>query len=320
MAEGGEIGGGVLGADAAFVIAEGHVHDPVEAVLDRPVGADDRAEQFGEQDERGDVEAGLVLDLVVGRSCAWGSANAVDHDDCLEAGPVVALLQPADVVEDGGGPGLDAAVVGIDGLALADCAVGEVAGLLLGDEELHVVVQRTLVALQGEHVVGLLVDDRLGDVALAAHGIDGHDGAFDRQHVEQLRDSADLVGLLRHLDLAEHQALPRGEGRDHVDRRLGAALLVGSARGLAVGRDHLGRRARERGDPGDEAALELLGIERCEDVAEMVMRRRAVAERPGLSVILCVGSYGWNGRTHRYGHRQSVAGPAFGWARGRRHG
>ena len=34
-----------------------------------------------------------------------------------------------------------------------------------------------------------------------------------------------------------------------------------------------------------------------------------------LSVILCVGSYGWNGRTHRYGHRQSVAGPAFGWTR-----
>jgi hypothetical protein len=34
-----------------------------------------------------------------------------------------------------------------------------------------------------------------------------------------------------------------------------------------------------------------------------------------LSVILCAGSYGWNGRTHRYGHRQSVAGPAFGWAR-----
>ena len=35
----------------------------------------------------------------------------------------------------------------------------------------------------------------------------------------------------------------------------------------------------------------------------------------GLSVILCVGSYGWNGRTHRYGHRQSVAGRASGGAR-----
>ena len=38
-------------------------------------------------------------------------------------------------------------------------------------------------------------------------------------------------------------------------------------------------------------------------------------EIAGLSVILCMGSYGWNERTHRYGNRQSVAGPAFGWAR-----
>src|SRR4051794_8805950 len=42
--EGGEVGGSVLGADAAFVVAEGHVHDPVEAVFDRPVRADDRPE------------------------------------------------------------------------------------------------------------------------------------------------------------------------------------------------------------------------------------------------------------------------------------
>src|SRR4051794_26156818 len=38
MLDGCEVGGGVLGADAAFVIAEHHVHDPVHA-FDCPVGA-----------------------------------------------------------------------------------------------------------------------------------------------------------------------------------------------------------------------------------------------------------------------------------------
>jgi hypothetical protein len=36
MFDGGEVGGGVVGSDAAFVIAEDHVHDPVQVVLDIP--------------------------------------------------------------------------------------------------------------------------------------------------------------------------------------------------------------------------------------------------------------------------------------------
>src|SRR5580700_11502732 len=46
--DGGEVGGGVLGADAAFVVAEDHVHDPMEAVLDGPMAADDGAELAGQ--------------------------------------------------------------------------------------------------------------------------------------------------------------------------------------------------------------------------------------------------------------------------------
>src|SRR5437764_727097 len=49
-------------------------------------------------------------------------------------------------------------------------------------------------------VIGLLVDDLLGDVALATHRVDGHDGALDRQHVEQLGNGDDFVRLVRHLD------------------------------------------------------------------------------------------------------------------------
>ncbi|HKM80988.1 MAG TPA: hypothetical protein VJY15_08515, partial [Candidatus Acidoferrum sp.] len=56
------------------------------------------------------------------------------------------------------------------------------------------------------------VDDFLRDVALASHRIDGDDRTFDDHHVQQLRDRDDLVGLLRHLDLAEYEALARREG------------------------------------------------------------------------------------------------------------
>ena len=61
---------------------------------------------------------------------------------------------------------------------------------------------------------------------------------------------------------------------------LAALLLAGSARGLAIDGDHPRRHPGQRGDPGDEAALELLGVQRGEDIAEVIVRRRAIPERP----------------------------------------
>src|SRR5215471_3542945 len=45
--DGGEIGGGVISAHAALVVTEDHVHDPVEAVLDGPMGTNDRSKLGG---------------------------------------------------------------------------------------------------------------------------------------------------------------------------------------------------------------------------------------------------------------------------------
>ena len=58
----------------------------------------------------------------------------------------------------------------------------------------------------------------------------------------------------------------------------GALLLVGSVRGLAIDGDHPLRRSGHCGDPSNEAALELLGVERCEDVAEVIVCRRTIAK------------------------------------------
>ena len=124
----------------------------------------------------------------------------------------MAVLEPFDVVDDGCGPGLDAAVVAIDRSILSDFGVGEPVGFLLGGEQFDVIAQSALIAFEGQDVIGFLVDHLLRDVALAPHSVDGDDGSLDRHHVEQFRDRGDLVGLFRHLDLPQHQALAGSQG------------------------------------------------------------------------------------------------------------
>ena len=113
MFDGGEVGWGVVGSDAAFVITEDHVHDPVQAVLDGPMASHDHGQAFGWQAQRRDEEPRLPFNR------ATDLADAVDDDDAVQAGPVVALLQPGDIVQDGGIPGLDAAVIAVDGFVPA---------------------------------------------------------------------------------------------------------------------------------------------------------------------------------------------------------
>ena len=181
-------------------------------------------------------------------------------------------------MDDGNLPGFNPAVIAIDGLVAADLGVLEIYRLLFIDEELDIVFERALIALQGEDVIGFLVDDRLRDVALAAHRVDGHDRPLlDRQHAQQLGNGDDLVGFFPDLDLTENEPLARGESRHDVDRALGVFLPLGSlrtgpARGLAVDGDHFGRNSGLRRHPGDKATPEWLGVERGQDVAQVVVR------------------------------------------------
>src|SRR4051812_36773590 len=56
-------------------------------------------------------------------------------------------------------------------------------------------------------------------------------------------------------------------------------FLIRAAHRLAVDCDHSGRSAGQRRHPGDETVLEFLGVERGEDIAELIMRRRAIRKR-----------------------------------------
>jgi hypothetical protein len=108
-------------------------------------------------------------------------------------GHLMVILHPIHIVDDRIGSGLDAAVVGVDSFTLGDFGVLEAVCLLLGCEHLDVLPQGAMVTLEGEDVVGLLIDDFLADVALAPHGVDGDDGTLDHQHIEKRRDGDDLV-------------------------------------------------------------------------------------------------------------------------------
>ena len=100
----------------------------------------------------------------------------------------MAFLQPSDVMDRRIGSGFDTAVIAVDRLMAADLGILKAVGFLLGREKLDILAQRALVTLERKNVIGLLIHDFLGDIALAAHRIDGHDGALDRHHVEQRRD------------------------------------------------------------------------------------------------------------------------------------
>src|SRR5205807_10008679 len=113
------------------------------------MAADDRPQLVCHPHQRGDVEARLSLDLVA------DFARALNHDDAFQSGPIMAFLQPSDIMEGSVGSGFDAAVVAIDRLMWADLGIREAVSLLLGDENVDVLAQRALIAFERPEVIGL---------------------------------------------------------------------------------------------------------------------------------------------------------------------
>lgn len=123
----------------------------------------------------------------------------------------------------------------------------------------HVFLEVGLVALDGQDVVGLLRDNLLGDSRLTAHRINGDDAAADIQQTQQLRNGRNLIGLVGHGPLAQHQMVFSRPGADQMDCLFPLPSVVGTAGALAAHSKNLpfGHR-KHRFDPGREAGLELL--------------------------------------------------------------
>jgi GT2 family glycosyltransferase len=62
-------------------------------------------------------------------------------------------------------------------------------------EQADIGMQRSLVALQRQHVIAALIDDLLGDGALAVERVGGNDRALQAEHAEQLGHGGDLFSL-----------------------------------------------------------------------------------------------------------------------------
>ena len=151
-------------------------------------------------------------------------SGAFDDDNPSRAGPVMALPVPPDIVHYRHVAGLDTSVIRIDRPVPAYRGVFETFSLLFGNQLRNIGLSGALIAFRRQHVVGLPVDHLLRDAALAAHGADGDNRSYDLQHLRQLGDRDDFVGLRRHLHLTQYQPLAGREGRNPVDRDLAGFL------------------------------------------------------------------------------------------------
>lgn len=126
-----------------------------------------------------------------------------------------------------------------------------------------------LVVLDGEQVVGLGIDNRLGDVVLASHRVDGDQSTSQGQGLEQVGDGRDLVGLLVSGELPQHQRVVHDESAHDVDG--GQSPTCRAAHGLAVDRDVQFRHlVRDRLRPSGKSLAKRLGVEGREDTAKRV--------------------------------------------------
>ena len=95
-----------------------------------------------------------------------------DHDHPLQPRPVMAFLKPIDVIYHGCSAGFDTAVIAIDSGVAGDLCVGKIPSLLFRGEKLDVLAQRSLITFQSQHIIGFLIEDRIGDIALAPNGME----------------------------------------------------------------------------------------------------------------------------------------------------
>lgn len=212
---------------------------------------------------------------------AGGLDLGLDHGDGRRGGeaglarraPVGA--QPFDVAADAVSAGLDAAMVADDSFE----AVG-VEGV--AEVEFGFLEQVSLVGFERQQVIGFAIMDGLGDLRRCAHSVDGDQGAFQGQALEQQRDGPDLVGFLRCRFLPQDKALAAGPGRDQMQRPAASGAVVAAPRRLPVNRHDLGLVFARLLNPGCERLLEQGRVQRRDHVAERVMARNAsrIGQKP----------------------------------------
>ena len=159
------------------------------------------------------------------------SVDLEDGLDVLEArlARIASLgCYPVDLAGGGVGARLDPAMPLLDG-GFADEFIGGGGAEIVPD----IRFESRLVAFEGKQVIGLMGDDLIGDLDLAAHGVDAHEGALELlgfgKLIEKIGDGGDLIGLLRNAQLRQCQPGMGGVGAQRMQGFEPFALVVGSA-------------------------------------------------------------------------------------------
>src|SRR5437763_14453234 len=125
------------------------------------------------------------------RNLLSGVALRLEHPNEIEPFPLGLVFQPIKAIHRPVTPDLNASMVGIQSLMEAVRDTLEVFGLSILKELHHIFMQLPLIPLQASHIVPALVDNSLSDLFLTAHGVNGHNTAFELQQLKQLGDGGD---------------------------------------------------------------------------------------------------------------------------------
>src|SRR5262249_10135855 len=171
VAQDGEIVGSIVEAISGLILVHNDVEAPMEPIFDAPMGTHYIREALGGQG---------CAEKVIGclsRGLGGEFTDADDFADGRQSGPLMPLLEPSDIGRDEGDAGFDPTVIAIDRLiGGGGCSLK----LWVVEELFDIGMQRALVAFERQGVIALLIDDLLGDVALAVEGINRHGAAFQR--------------------------------------------------------------------------------------------------------------------------------------------
>jgi len=135
--------------------------------------ANDLVEAFGRQRRAEQIIGGF------GGCLAGGFANAFDLANGGQARPLMVFDQPGDIGRDHGCAGFYAAMISLDDRRGGDRFAGGIVEI-----KHNVIMKRSLISLQGQGVVAALINDLLGDGALAIERVGGHDCPFQPQHLQ----------------------------------------------------------------------------------------------------------------------------------------
>src|SRR3954464_15783571 len=261
-------------AHPAVILTEGDIENPMQGVLDSPVPADG-----SRQNGRIFVAAGeKVADLGRDPAGAVDGADRLDRQQGAQIGPFAQGLKLCDGWAHKDASAGQAAMAVVKSV---ESRPGAGAAAKAGTFEMspYGLEGAAVIGLQRQEIVSTLRSDPRGNVLLAPHRVERHDGAVEMQGIEQLGNGGDLVRLAVDLALTEHQSLITGPGTDQMQRAVIVARAARAPDGLAVDRDHLALDLTRQGlCPAREAALERVRIDQHEAPPERIVRGDAVRQ------------------------------------------